>query len=119
MFDLFGRLQTKRKRVIAKRQIAILEHVLGFNEIDWATLYRDVVKLYADVANKHKAVIRDMNHLLMLGALKYREEKVAKTKHEKLIFSARLEWPTEMTETEFFRKVSTFPRVKGQLFVPR
>ena len=69
--------------------------------------------------NKDKAVIRDMNHLLSLGAISYRKEQIEKSKETRLTFWARLEWPTEITETEFFRKVSTFPRVKGQLFVPR
>jgi len=119
MFDFFGRLQTKRKRVIAKRQIAILEHILSFTEIAWSALYKDIIKLYGDVMNKDKAVIRDMNHLLSLGAITFRKEEIEKSKEIRLTFWARLEWPTEITETEFFRKVSTFPRVKGQLFVPR
>jgi hypothetical protein len=37
----------------------------------------------------------------------------------KFILRARLEWPSEMTETEFFKKVSDMPRVKGTLFIPR
>jgi hypothetical protein len=119
MVDRFGRLQTKRKRVIAKRQIAILEHVLSFPEIQWGFLYKDVIKLYEDVMNKDKALIRDMNHLLSLGSISYRKEMIEKSGAERLIFSARLQWPTEITETEFFRKVSTLPRVKGQLFAPR
>jgi Fic family protein len=117
MFDFFGRLQTKRKRVIAKRQIAILEHILGITEIEWAVLYKDLIKLYGDVMNKDKALIRDMNHLISLGAVAYRNEPIEKSKMIRSIFWARLEWPTEITETEFFRKVSTLPRVKGQLFI--
>ena len=31
------------------------------------------------------------------------------------LLQARLEWPAEITETEFFRKVSSLPRVKEQL----
>jgi len=119
MFDFFGRLQTKRKRVIAKRQIAILEHILSFPEIEWGDLYKDIIKLYGDVLNKDKAVIRDINHLLSLGAIAFRRDQIEKTKDVRIMFWARLQWPTEITETEFFRKVSTLPRVKGQLFVPR
>lgn len=119
MHDLFGRLQTKRKRVIAKRQIAILEHILSFSEVEWEGFYHDIMKLYGDVKNPGKAMLRDLNHLIMLGAITYRENSAEKGKRGKLILWARMEWPTEMTETEFFRKVSTLPRVKEQLFVPR
>ena len=119
MFDLFNRLQSKRKRVIAKRQIAILEHILSFPEVEWGPLYKDVIKLYGDVMNKDKAVIRDMNQLLALGAIIYRRVTLEGSKETKLFFSARLQWPTEITETEFFRRVSEMPRAKGQLFVPR
>jgi Fic family protein len=119
MFDLFNRLQSKRKRVIAKRQIAILEHILSFPEVEWGLLYRDVIKLYGDVINKDKALIRDMNQLLSLGAIELRRQPVEGSKESRLFFAARLQWPTEITETEFFRRASEMPRAKGQLFVPR
>jgi hypothetical protein len=119
MHDLFGRLQTKRKRVIAKRQVAILEHMLTFTEIEWYVLYKDIIKLYGDVKNPNKAMIRDVNHLLALKAIAYRHEPVEKAKDQRMILWARLEWPSEITETEFFRKISTFPRVKESLFIPR
>jgi Fic family protein len=119
MHDLFGRLQTKRKRVIAKRQIAILEHMLTFTEIEWYTLYKDIIKLYSDVKNPGKALNRDLNHLLSLKAISWRNEPPEKTKDQKTFLWARLEWPAEITETEFFRKIATFPRVKENLFIPR
>jgi Fic family protein len=119
MHDLFGRLQTKRKRVIAKRQIAILEHLLTFTEIEWHVLYRDIIKLYGDVKNPGKAMIRDLNHLLALRTIAYRYESTEKGQDQRMILWARLEWPSEITETEFFRKISTFPRVKESLFIPR
>ena len=105
--------------MIAKRQIAILEHILNFTEIDWAILYKDLIKLYGDVMNKDKALFRDMNQLLSLGTIAYRREPLEGSKHGKVMFSARLQWPAEITETEFFRTVSTLPRAKNQLFVPR
>jgi Fic family protein len=119
MHDLFERLQTKRKRVMAGRQVAILEHMLTFTEIEWYALYKDVIKLYSGVKNPSKALIRDMNQLISLGAVSLRHDPIADSKEQRLILWARLEWPAEITETEFFRKISTFPRVKGSLFVPR
>lgn len=121
MHDLFGRLQTRRKRVIAKRQIAILEHLLTFTEVEWYVFYRDIVKLYGDVKNPGKAILRDLNHLISLGTMTYKQQlsETGKRKEEKMILWARMEWPSEMTETEFFRKLTTLPRVKGTLFIPR
>jgi Fic family protein len=114
MHDLFGRLQTKRKRVIAKRQIALLEHLLTFSEVDWFLFYNDIIRLYSDVKNPGKAVIRDINYLVGLGTM-----QITVPEKGKFILRARLEWPSEMTETEFFKKVSDMPRVKGTLFIPR
>jgi Fic family protein len=121
MHDLFGRLQTKRKRVIAKRQIAILEHLLTFQEVEWYIFYKDIFKLYGDVKNPGKAILRDLNHLISLGTMTYKQELTGtgKGKEEKMILWARMEWPSEMTETQFFRKLSTLPRAKGTLFIPR
>jgi Fic family protein len=121
MHDLFGRLQTKRKRVIAKRQIAILEHLLTFTEVEWHVFYRDIMRLYTNVKNPGKAILRDLNHLISLGTMTYKQEmtEAGKRKEERMFLWARMEWPSEITETEFFRKLSTLPRVKGTLFIPR
>jgi Fic family protein len=117
IYDLFGRLQTKRKRIIADRQKAILLHLLERDEVPWSALYKDVIELYGSVKNPTKALIRDMNHLIMLGTIGLRAEKIGNTKNERSFLSVRLEWPTEITETEFFKKVSTLPRAKEHVFV--
>jgi Fic family protein len=116
--DLFGRLRTPRKRVIAKRQIAILEHLLTFTEVDWYAFYNDCVKLYTQVQNPGKALMRDINHLISLGTIGFRTELEGNTPKRYFVW-ARLEWPSEITETEFFRRLSTLPRAKGTLFIPR
>lgn len=116
--DLFGRLRTPRKRVIAKRQIAILEHLLTFVEADWNSFYRDCSKWYTDVQNPGKALMRDINHLISLGTIGFRSES-QNGSPDRFFIWARLEWPTEITETEFFQKLSALPRAKGTLFIPR
>ncbi|HKF46607.1 MAG TPA: Fic family protein [Terracidiphilus sp.] len=118
--DLFGRLRTPRKRVIAKRQIAILEHLLTFIEADWFRFYGDCLRFYTDVQNPGKALLRDVNHLITLGTIGFRQEPGPGPSNAP-IFSmwARLDWPSEITETEFFQKLSSSPRAKGTLFMPR
>jgi Fic family protein len=116
MHDLLGRLQTPRKRVIAKREIAVLEHLLTFTEADWTTFYKEIFRLYGDVQNPSKALMRDVNHLISLGMIAFRQEP---SEAGRYTLWARLEWPSEVTETEFFRQLSALPRVKGTLFIPR
>ena len=54
-----------------------------------------------------QALIRDVNHLLRLNAIRIEgPEKGPWT------IAVRLEWPTEITETEFFRKVKELPKAK-------
>jgi Fic family protein len=119
MHDLLGRLRTPRKRVIAKREIAILEHLLTFTEAEWNTFYGDIYRLYGDVQNSSKALLRDINHLIALGMIAFRRENTGAGNADKYVLWARLEWPSEVTETEFFRQLSSLPRVKETLFIPR
>ncbi|HKN23106.1 MAG TPA: Fic family protein [Terracidiphilus sp.] len=119
MHDLLGRLQTPRKRVIAKREIALLEHLLTFPEAEWGTFYWASIRLYSNVRNPGKALLRDINHLVALGMIAFRQGPPESGKVAKIVLWARLEWPSEVTETEFFRQLSDLPRVKETLFVPR
>lgn len=52
-----------------------------------------------------------------MGAIGHRKEKAPSMKEERSILWVRLEWPTEITETEVFKKVSTLPRAKEHAFV--
>jgi len=52
-------------------------------------------------------------------SIAYRHLPETQGAEAKMFLWARLEWPSEITETEFFRKVSTFPRSKENLFVLR
>jgi hypothetical protein len=58
--------------------------------------------------NPHKALIRDLNYLIQLQAIQ------AKRLPEDggFLLSVRLEWPTQITETEFFRRVKEMPKGK-------
>lgn len=111
MYDLFNRLQTQRKRVIAERQIHILKLLLDsdrtLEEISQLTRTQ-----YSPLGNPGKAVVRDINYLLHLGAIKYTRLESGQYR-----FSVRLEWPTEITETEFFKRVKTMPKAKTHRFL--
>jgi len=107
MRDLFGRLQSKRKRVIAERQLKILEALLE-SEMSVDALWQKVAHLYRDLGNPGRACVRDLSGLLVLGAVDFDENQK--------IVSARMEWPVEITETEFFKRIEQMPKAKTRIF---
>jgi Fic family protein len=112
MFDLFNRLRSPRQRVIAERQIKILKILLGRDSIEWLELQDLLGPLYGTLKNSVKAMIRDMNNLLELGAI-----KLERYEKRKFRFSVRLEWPAEITETAFFEKIRNLPKAKSHSFL--
>ncbi len=112
MFDLFNRLRTKRKRVIADRHIEILKVLLEAERLTLEELRSKVESIYRNLSNPHKAFIRDISYLIQLKALGFK--KLEDNRYEIFI---RLEWPTEITETEFFQRVKQMPKAKTHGFL--
>lgn len=110
MFDLFNRLRTDRKRIIAKRQMEILKLLLDENEMEYSLLVKKMLGYYSSLKNPRKAISRDVGYLQGLGALDWHEEKGLYR-----IF-IRLEWPTEITETRFFEWARKLPEAKPHSF---
>lgn len=111
MYDLFNRLKSPRKRVIADRQIAILTLLLD-NEMTFTELVKDMRDHYKTLKNPLKALNRDVNGLIQLQAI-----KVSPMGDGEYRISVRLEWPTEITETEFFRRTKELPKAKTHGFL--
>jgi Fic family protein len=108
MHDLFTRLQSPRKRVILDRQLEILEALLeGSGTVEIWKLFARIERLYSDKTNPKRVYIRDLNGLVALNAIW--AKKLVPNSYEANI---RLEWPTEMTETEFFQKIKAMPKSK-------
>ena len=112
MYDLFNRLKTPRQRVIAQRQIEILKILLAVDFADWRKLVEQLGPTYKELKNPIKAIVRDVNNLSGLGAI--RVEKVGEGEFR---LSVRLEWPTEITETAFFAKLRELPKAKSHSFL--
>jgi len=111
MYDLYNRLKSTRKRVIADRQLEILKLLLGVDAIMLDELEERTRVHYVKLGTPHKAFIRDVNYLLRLKAIGFKRDG------DKYQMFARLEWPTEITETEFFRSVREMPRAKTPGFL--
>ena len=112
MYDLFPRLKSPRKRVMAKRQLEILKIMLDVDSITLPEFLDRTDSLYKNLRNPVKAAVRDLMYLIRLKAIS--SEKIRENDYR---FSARLEWPTEITETEFFAQVKQMPKAKSQSFL--
>jgi Fic family protein len=110
--DLFTRLLSPKKTFIAKRQLTILELLLNTDSIDFEDMVKALADTYKSVKNPRKAIVRDTNHLSHFGAILVNE-----TKKNRFTISVRLEWPSEITETQFFDTLKTLPKAKSRSFL--
>ena len=113
MYDLFTRLESKKKRVIAERQIEILKLLLQEDSIMLEQLVKTNIHRYSSLKNPEKALGRDLSQLMNLNAVSLRRGD-----KKTLWVDLRLEWPTEITETEFFERVKSFPKAKTSALLP-
>ena len=105
--DLFGRLKSPRKRVMSARHVQLLSLLLDQGELTLAVVRERTVHLYA-VKNPAKALVRDLNYLASLQAIRVRKLDDPPG----YALSVNLEWPTRITETEFFQRVKEMPKGK-------
>jgi Fic family protein len=112
MYDLFNRLETTRKRVIKDRQIEILKLLLEVDSIDWHQMVTKIRPYYGKLKNYGKTLIRDVSSLSELGAI-----KIQKVQENQWTISLRLTWPSEITETEFFKIIKNLPKGKTYTFL--
>jgi Fic family protein len=115
MTYLFGRLRSAKKRVIAERHMVVLNLLLEGGEKELDEITQATLAHYSPLGNPRKILIRDLNYLLQLHALELRKEELEKSK--KFYLSARLKWPEEITETEFFARVKAMPKAKTSSFL--
>lgn len=113
MDDLFNRLRTPKKRVIADRQVEILKLLMKDEQIEWMKLAKIAEGIHRSLANPMKALVRDINYLAALGAV-----IVWKDKKEQIQIKLNLDWPAQITETKFFEITREFPRAKSRSFIP-
>jgi Fic family protein len=105
--DLFGRLKSPRKRVMSNRHVQLLNLLLDEEEITLTELTKRTAHLYV-MKNPYKALIRDLNYLIELNAV----WATRQPENAGFLISIRLDWPTKITETEFFQRVKAMPKAK-------
>jgi len=107
MTDLFGRLRSPRKRVMSDRHVRLLQLLLDHGSQNGAVFIKQTAGLY-QVKNPRKALMRDLSYLSALQAI---EVKQASDKLD-FIISINLDWPAQITESEFFKRVKEMPKAK-------
>lgn len=112
MYDLFTRLRSARKRVIMDRQIEILKVLLNEYRMEIGPLLERVNTFYDGLKAPWHAIERDLNGLISLGAIGFEKHDDAG-----YIFWVNLDWPTTITETEFFRTIEEMPKAKTYKFL--
>ena len=109
--ELAVRLASTRMRVIVKRQLTLLGHLLDSDQdMDVPTLAEELSDDYRTRKDPAAALVRDLARLDALGAVKVR--LVPNGEKRSILVSVNLDWPRTMTETEFFRQVSELPKSK-------
>jgi Fic family protein len=112
MWQMYGRLRSTRKRALADRQLAILQYLLERDDPVPAKELAQVMYLhYRNLKAVPKATARDMAHLIQLRAIEFTERQ------GQPMVAIRLEWATEITETDFYREIEKLPAAKTR-FIP-
>jgi Fic family protein len=118
MHDLFVRLESTRKRVIVKRQLVLLEHLLNADEkVEWSKLRESFIGHYASRKAPGHAMVRDVNRLSSLGAISVTQEQTNQSMRPQIYIAVNLDWPTTITETEFFNRIEQMPISKTTSFL--
>lgn len=112
MTDFFARLKSPRKRVMSERHIQLLNLLLAEEEMPLSAL-AEKTRHFFTVKNPYKALIRDLNYLIGLQAVLVRKT----SDDRKYLLSINIEWPTQITETEFFKRVKEMPKGKVHGFL--
>jgi Fic family protein len=108
--DLFGRMHSPRKRVVSERHVKILQFMSSVDEISLSKLSEKIQYIYS-LKNSYKALIRDLNYLLQMKAI------FAQKNAEGYTLKINIDWPTQITETEFFQKTKALPKAKVHGFL--
>ena len=97
--SLFGQLRSPRRRVLADRQLKVLEGLLDGGSISVAELVNRVWGDYDGLKFPERAFARDLGGLLELSAITLDDERVA----------ANLDWPRQSSESELLELLESMP----------
>lgn len=84
-------------------------------EVEFSQLVEEVTPYYASRKNAMFAIVRDVNRLGAFGAITIRRED-APQKRAQFWIAADLNWPSRITDAEFFAALERLPKSKTSTF---
>ena len=97
--SLFGKLRSPRRRVLAQRQLEILEILLDTGPTEPRDLVNRGRALYLGLKHPDRAMVRDLFRLLELSAVVVDGGRIA----------ANLDWPQLFAESELLDRYESMP----------
>ena len=99
--SLFGKLRSPRRRVLAERQLQILELLLDGDSMDLVNLVTQPQPQYAHLKYPRHALVRDISGLFQLGAISLDSGSTQIT--------LDLDWPQQFSESELLERYEKMP----------
>ena len=96
--SLFGQLRSPRRRVLAQRQLQVLEFLLEVGNAELDDLVDRTQANYGDLKFALRAQLRDIVGLLNLNAITLNDLRVA----------VNLDWPQQFSESELLESYANF-----------
>ncbi len=105
--------------MIVKRQLTLLERLLNADgPLRFPRLAALVEADYSSRKVPVNAIIRDVNRLFDLGAVDIvRRDKTAPMTLSQFEIAVQIDWPSKITETEFFDRLAHLPKAKTYRFL--
>ena len=99
--SLFGKLRSPRRRVLAERQLHIIDVLLEYDAISVLKLLDRTARHYANLRHPERAQVRDIINLSDLRAIDIGDNGIG--------VSANLDWPQQFSESELLARYERMP----------
>ena len=99
--SLFGQLRSPRRRVLAERQLQILDTLMHGESIDLINLITQPQPQYAHLKYPGHALMRDISGLFQLGAISLDSGSTQIT--------LNLDWPQQFSESDLLERYENMP----------
>ena len=111
---LFGKLENPRKRVLAERQLQVLNLMLDEGPLNYSEIFRRSIFFYVNLKNPQRAFNKDLEKLFQIGAILFDSNKGNLT-----VLYINLLWPEQITDSQFFETIQKYPSAQSFKFLQR
>ena len=98
--SLFGQMRSSRRRVLAKRQLQVLESLLDSPTLGVMDLFRRTASEYVSLKHPRRAWVRDVDNLLEVEAIRMDEDGT---------ITLNLDWPQQLSESALLERYENLP----------